>query len=92
MADRLLLSSHTKGKTSLLNAIAGRLGALPIVKGEVEFVPSAGAPTPERDRKEAKVDAGKVIGFVRQNDFLLPFLTGERACPAPRPRAREATS
>lgn len=67
------------GKTSLLNAIAGRLGALPVLKGEVEFVPAAAASTstdPVADGgKTSKVKAGKIVGFVRQNDYLLPYLT-----------------
>lgn len=59
------------GKTSLLNAIAGRLGALPILKGVVQFLPSSQSSASQT----GKIEAGKIIGFVRQNDFLLPYLT-----------------
>ena len=66
-----------------MNAIAGRLGALPVLKGEVEFVPAAStasgvdpaASGADGATKTSKVKAGKVVGFVRQNDYLLPYLT-----------------
>ncbi|KAJ7785733.1 P-loop containing nucleoside triphosphate hydrolase protein [Mycena metata] len=65
-----IIGGSGSGKTTLLNAIAGRLGGLPILNGQISFQPvgqhaaSGGAPK-----------VSKIIGFVRQHDYLLPYLT-----------------
>jgi hypothetical protein len=58
----------------LLNAVAHRLGGLPVEDGEVAYFAS----TDEADR--VKLEKGEVkrrLGFVRQQDFLVECLTGE---------------
>lgn len=72
------------GKTTLLNAIANRLGDLPILSGKVSFEESTGdtsasssPPSPssraskKKLRKKVKTQrkmVGKVMGFVQQSD------------------------
>ncbi|KAF7306405.1 Pleiotropic drug resistance proteins (PDR1-15), ABC superfamily [Mycena indigotica] len=63
-----IIGGSGSGKTTLLNAVAGRLHGLPILDGSISFTPAS-----EQQRKTAKVS--KIIGFVRQNDYLLPHLT-----------------
>ncbi|GAA5875055.1 hypothetical protein JCM3774_003416 [Rhodotorula dairenensis] len=82
-----IIGGSGSGKTTLLNAIAGRSGGLDMPTGSIDIV-TAGtdsqATTVNGDgRPESHASAGvlrpreakKVIGYVRQDDFLLPFLT-----------------
>ncbi|TFK50026.1 P-loop containing nucleoside triphosphate hydrolase protein [Heliocybe sulcata] len=72
-----IIGSSGSGKTTLLNALAHRTGRLKTVAGTVSFRPVSlnndrserlsGLPLPKK--------VGGVIGFVRQDDFLLPCLT-----------------
>ncbi|CDR35783.1 hypothetical protein NBRC10512_006151 [Rhodotorula toruloides] len=76
-----IIGGSGSGKTTLLNAIAGRATGLETSSGAIEVVPLARsssyassdtlATTQPLSVKAAK----KVIGYVRQDDFLLPFLT-----------------
>ncbi|KAJ7171842.1 P-loop containing nucleoside triphosphate hydrolase protein [Mycena crocata] len=68
-----IIGGSGSGKTTLLNAIAGRLGGLPILDGHISFQPSSqtGHETPAHGSPKVS----KIIGFVRQNDYLLPHLT-----------------
>jgi hypothetical protein len=62
----------------LLNAVAHRLGGLPVEDGEVAYFAS----TDEADR--VKLEKGEVkrrLGFVRQQDFLVECLTGMSSPP-----------
>lgn len=57
----------------MLNAVAHRLGGLPVEDGEVAYFASNG------DAGAVKLAKGEVkrrIGFVRQQDFLVECLTG----------------
>jgi ABC-type multidrug transport system fused ATPase/permease subunit len=75
-----LIGGSGSGKTTLLHAIASRLGNLPIASGGVVISSSRGAgasDNPAGGHRKLK-GLSKVLGFVRQNDFLLPHLTGER--------------
>ncbi|KAJ6501512.1 P-loop containing nucleoside triphosphate hydrolase protein [Mycena vitilis] len=68
-----IIGGSGSGKTTLLNAIAGRLHGLPILEGQISFQPAS-----QLGRNTAKHGApkvSKIIGFVRQNDYLLPHLT-----------------
>jgi ABC-type multidrug transport system ATPase subunit len=69
-----IIGGSGSGKTTLLNAIAGRLQGLPILDGQITFQPAnqAGKTT----AKDGAPKVSKIIGFVRQNDYLLPHLTG----------------
>ncbi|KAK4700817.1 hypothetical protein P7C70_g5427, partial [Phenoliferia sp. Uapishka_3] len=70
------------GKTTLLMALCGRLGDLQAASGEVSFVPHS-----RSERGSGLGDGGKnvgledmkslrkIVGFVRQEDCLLPYLT-----------------
>lgn len=82
-----IVGGSGSGKTTLLNSIGGRLGAsLPILEGDVVFTPAGegevrvdGAAGEEKaggavGRVGGK-EVGRVLGFVRQHDFLLPHLT-----------------
>lgn len=77
-----LIGGSGSGKTSLLLALANRLGEnLPILNGDVEFRESVRKS--KRQSKAFKLNeqdgakaVGKVMGFVRQQDTLLPHLTG----------------
>ena len=72
------LGGSGSGKTTLLNAIANRLSGLPIEQGEVAFYPAAGAGEEGRG-KLSHSEVKKRIGFVRQQDYLVECLTGEKA-------------
>ncbi|KAJ6626947.1 P-loop containing nucleoside triphosphate hydrolase protein [Mycena sp. CBHHK59/15] len=61
-----IIGGSGSGKTTLLNAIAGRLHNLPVLDGEIS------GRTPK---------VSKIIGFVRQNDYLLPHLTAALRLP-----------
>lgn len=75
-----IIGGSGSGKTTLLHAIAARLGNLPIAQGHVSITPSSHSPN--QDKTQPKGGEGhfkgmsKVVGFVRQNDYLLPHLTG----------------
>jgi hypothetical protein len=69
-----IIGGSGSGKTTLLHAIAARLGNLPIASGGVHIIPS-GSSTGAGGEGRFK-GMSKVIGFVRQNDYLLPHLTG----------------
>jgi ABC-type multidrug transport system fused ATPase/permease subunit len=72
-----IIGGSGSGKTTLLHAIASRLGNLPIASGEVLITPSEGTSGVDTTGGHVKVKGlTKAIGFVRQNDFLLPHLTG----------------
>ncbi|EJD33743.1 P-loop containing nucleoside triphosphate hydrolase protein [Auricularia subglabra TFB-10046 SS5] len=71
-----IIGGSGSGKTTLLHAIANRLGNLPIASGGVVFTHSADAAGPASSSSPAKLKGmSKVIGFVRQFDYLLPHLT-----------------
>ncbi|CAK5265002.1 unnamed protein product, partial [Mycena citricolor] len=67
-----IIGGSGSGKTTLLNAIAGRLHGLPILDGQISFRPARDAATAGEANKPK---LSKIIGFVRQNDYLLPHLT-----------------
>lgn len=74
-----IIGGSGSGKTTLLHAIAARLGNLPISEGSVSFIPSSGEVANNVYHKGGGghfKGMSKVIGFVRQNDYLLPHLTG----------------
>ncbi|KAJ7293859.1 P-loop containing nucleoside triphosphate hydrolase protein [Mycena rebaudengoi] len=67
-----IIGGSGSGKTTLLNAIAGRLQGLPILDGNISFRPSSQSQdTPPNGAPKVS----KIIGFVRQSDYLLPYLT-----------------
>lgn len=80
-----IIGGSGSGKTTLLHAIAARLGDLPIAEGHVSITPSSGGSEKGQDAAAPKGGEGhfkgmsKVLGFVRQNDYLLPHLTGTSA-------------
>ncbi|KAK7064707.1 pleiotropic drug resistance protein, ABC superfamily [Favolaschia claudopus] len=68
-----IIGGSGSGKTTLLNAIAGRLQGLPILDGQISFqAADHGGPAAA---KHGAPKVSKIIGFVRQNDYLLPHLT-----------------
>lgn len=72
-----IIGGSGSGKTTMLHAVANRLGGLPVVEGGVRFVPSGGEEGGKRQELVKKGMITDVVGFVRQNDYLLPHLTGE---------------
>ncbi|KAJ7356761.1 P-loop containing nucleoside triphosphate hydrolase protein [Mycena albidolilacea] len=68
-----IIGGSGSGKTTLLNAIAGRLQGLPILDGQISFQPAA--QHGQTVAKDGAPKVSKIIGFVRQNDYLLPHLT-----------------
>lgn len=86
-----IVGGSGSGKTTLLNSIGGRLGAsLPILEGDVLFTPAGGECGGQVSKGSGEKsgagyvsaavggkEVGRVLGFVRQHDFLLPHLTGE---------------
>ena len=66
-----VIGGSGSGKTTLLHAIAARLN-LPIADGHVAIVRS----NLQDDGAGGRESAGAAVGFVRQNDYLLPHLTG----------------
>ncbi|KAJ7037530.1 P-loop containing nucleoside triphosphate hydrolase protein [Mycena alexandri] len=68
-----IIGGSGSGKTTLLNAIAGRLGGLPIVDGQISFQPAT--QVGQNTASDGAPKVSKIIGFVRQNDYLLPHLT-----------------
>jgi ABC-type multidrug transport system ATPase subunit len=75
-----VIGGSGSGKTTLLHAVAGQLASgLPIVRGGVRVVPAGKGIDADSDVHNAIVSGDRtrdVIGFVRQNDYLLPHLTG----------------
>lgn len=71
-----IIGGSGSGKTTLLHAIANRLGGLPVAEGSVSFTPSAGSEREGHEGPLGKKGLSEVVGFVRQNDYLLPHLTG----------------
>ncbi|KAF7367372.1 ABC transporter domain-containing protein [Mycena sanguinolenta] len=69
-----IIGGSGSGKTTLLNAIAGRLHGLPILDGEISFRPLAQS-SERLAAKDGAPKVSKIIGFVRQTDYLLPHLT-----------------
>lgn len=72
-----IIGGSGSGKTTMLHAVANRLGGLPIVEGGVRFVLSGGEEGGKRQELVKKGMITDVVGFVRQNDYLLHHLTGE---------------
>ncbi|KAJ7630449.1 P-loop containing nucleoside triphosphate hydrolase protein [Roridomyces roridus] len=70
-----IIGGSGSGKTTLLNAIAGRLGGLPILEGQITFQPAAARSGQNTPNVDGTPKVSKIIGFVRQNDYLLPHLT-----------------
>ncbi|BGP42824.1 ATP-binding cassette transporter snq2 [Rhodotorula kratochvilovae] len=81
-----LIGGSGSGKTTFLNVLAGRVGNLELPTGEIEYTPLAAASppsTPARKRFSTAAPSGnaslstakKAIGYVRQDDALLPYLT-----------------
>ncbi|KAJ6569618.1 P-loop containing nucleoside triphosphate hydrolase protein [Mycena capillaripes] len=68
-----IIGGSGSGKTTLLNAIAGRLQGLPILDGQISF--RAATQSGQNAAKDGAPKVSKIIGFVRQNDYLLPHLT-----------------
>ncbi|KAF8213711.1 P-loop containing nucleoside triphosphate hydrolase protein [Mycena galopus ATCC 62051] len=68
-----IIGGSGSGKTTLLNAIAGRLQGLPILDGQISFQPAV--QSGQTAAKDGAPKVSKIIGFVRQNDYLLPHLT-----------------
>ncbi|SCV69195.1 BQ2448_2215 [Microbotryum intermedium] len=61
---------------TLLDTIACRNTTLEISSGSVTFAPQDfGSSPPGANHAKGKVDTRKLIGYVRQEDFLLPYLT-----------------
>ncbi|KAG8951402.1 hypothetical protein FRC04_006173 [Tulasnella sp. 424] len=70
-----IIGGSGSGKTTVLNAIVGRLANLPIESGEISFMPShRGISVSERKTLSARKMKDK-IGFVKQQDTLLEHLT-----------------
>ncbi|KAG0658490.1 hypothetical protein C6P46_005733 [Rhodotorula mucilaginosa] len=84
-----IIGGSGSGKTTLLNAIAGRSGGLEMSSGSIDVVAAGNdsqqttvdgterpSPTAHATANPLRPkDAKKFIGYVRQDDFLLPFLT-----------------
>lgn len=76
-----IIGSSGSGKTTLLNAIGQRSGRLKTLSGSVTFRPVSSSsnyvecPTAAQGTSLVPRKLGGVIGFVRQDDFLLPCLT-----------------
>lgn len=68
-----IVGGSGSGKTTLLNIIACRMGNLEVMSGSVAFNPLS------KEKKElglaSRKGVSKIIGYVRQDDFLLPYLT-----------------
>nr|GAT46077.1 predicted protein [Mycena chlorophos] len=69
-----IIGGSGSGKTTLLNAVAGRLHGLPILDGTISFSPAGPQPQPA-GKSIAAPKVSKIVGFVRQHDYLLPHLT-----------------
>ncbi|EKM57187.1 uncharacterized protein PHACADRAFT_208320 [Phanerochaete carnosa HHB-10118-sp] len=73
-----IIGGSGSGKTTLLHAMAARLRDLPIAEGHVSITPSHSG---GQDGAHPKGGEGhfkgmsKVVGFVKQHDYLLPHLT-----------------
>ncbi|KAF8305817.1 hypothetical protein DL93DRAFT_2232864 [Clavulina sp. PMI_390] len=66
-----IIGGSGSGKTTLLHSIVGRLSNLPVLDGEIGFMHA-------RSKESGLFSARTIkdrIGFVRQNDYLLPHLT-----------------
>ncbi|KDE04252.1 hypothetical protein MVLG_05280 [Microbotryum lychnidis-dioicae p1A1 Lamole] len=71
-----LIGGSGSGKTTLLDTIACRNTTLEISSGSVTFAPEDFGSIPTgATRSKGKVNTRKLIGYVRQEDFLLPYLT-----------------
>lgn len=66
-----VLGSSGSGKTTLLHAIVSRVAGLPIINGHVLIVPSCSSSS-----GPTSCASNAVVGFVSQQDHLLPNLTG----------------
>ncbi|KDQ57066.1 hypothetical protein JAAARDRAFT_35662 [Jaapia argillacea MUCL 33604] len=74
-----IIGSSGSGKTTLLNAIGHRNGRLKVLGGGVEMRPYLGNRSGDQelhqiDKVLPRGSTG-IIGFVRQDDFLYPYLT-----------------
>ncbi|KAK4052819.1 ATP-binding cassette transporter snq2 [Microbotryomycetes sp. JL201] len=83
-----IIGGSGSGKTTLLTAIAQRHDPDLLVQGSVSFVPAIGPATASDSKRASGSDtvidavapssvsvARKIIGYCRQDDALLPFLT-----------------
>ncbi|KAG8903628.1 hypothetical protein FRB99_002933 [Tulasnella sp. 403] len=69
-----IIGGSGSGKTTVLNAIVGRLANLPVENGSVSFCPSNQLSAPDRKTLTSRKMKDK-IGFVKQQDTLLEHLT-----------------
>ncbi|EIN07170.1 P-loop containing nucleoside triphosphate hydrolase protein [Punctularia strigosozonata HHB-11173 SS5] len=71
-----IIGGSGSGKTTLLHAIASKLNGLPIASGSVLVTPHETESTGNPRGGEGHFRGmSKILGFVRQNDYLLPHLT-----------------
>ncbi|GAA5828021.1 hypothetical protein JCM3770_002793 [Rhodotorula araucariae] len=81
-----IVGGSGSGKTTFLNVLAGRVGNLELPVGEIEYIPLGAASTScsqsragfsaaQPPTASSLSAAKKAIGYVRQDDALLPYLT-----------------
>ncbi|KAG8888726.1 hypothetical protein FRB98_006983 [Tulasnella sp. 332] len=70
----VIIGASGSGKTTVLNAIVGRLANLPIDNGSVFYSPSSAISAADRTPLSARTIKQR-IGFVKQQDTLLEHLT-----------------
>ncbi|KAG9003035.1 hypothetical protein FRB93_011322 [Tulasnella sp. JGI-2019a] len=70
----VIIGASGSGKTTVLNAIVGRLANLPINQGTVSYWPSDTIPSTDHTSLSARMMKQR-IGFVKQQDTLLEHLT-----------------
>ncbi|GJN93059.1 hypothetical protein Rhopal_006104-T1 [Rhodotorula paludigena] len=63
-----IIGGSGSGKTTFLNTLAGRMGNLELPSGTIDYRPLG-------SQAAASSDPRKHIGYVRQDDALLPYLT-----------------
>lgn len=70
--DHDSIGGSGSGKTTALNAAAMRTANLRQTRGAVSFLPQG---SKRASRAINKRNTGSVVGYVRQDDFLLPYLS-----------------